>query len=74
LRLLFSGQTGEAEAVQPYATILFQLRIPHAVLMMLVGASLAGSGAAYQGCSATHWQTHTSLVWLPGEVWVRLPP
>ena len=47
--LLFSGRTGGAEAVQPYATILFQLRIPHAVLMMLVGASLAGSGAAYQG-------------------------
>jgi iron complex transport system permease protein len=32
-----------------YATILFQLRLPHMVLMLLVGAALAGSGAAYQG-------------------------
>jgi ABC-type Fe3+-siderophore transport system, permease component len=32
-----------------FATILFSLRLPHMVLMLLVGAALAGSGAAYQG-------------------------
>ena len=47
--LIFSGGSGGAESGQTFATILFQLRIPHAVLMLLVGASLAGSGAAYQG-------------------------
>lgn len=30
-------------------TILFKLRLPRAVLLMLVGAALAGSGATYQG-------------------------
>ncbi|NMC85442.1 MAG: iron ABC transporter permease [Anaerolineaceae bacterium] len=43
---------GTAAASDPngvYATILFQLRLPHMVLMLLVGAALAGSGAAYQG-------------------------
>ncbi|MGA9397195.1 MAG: iron ABC transporter permease [Anaerolineaceae bacterium] len=32
-----------------FSTILFQLRLPHALLMLLVGAALGGSGAAYQG-------------------------
>ena len=31
------------------ATILFKLRLPRAILLLLVGAALAGSGAAYQG-------------------------
>ena len=30
-------------------TILFRLRVPHMVLLVLVGAGLSGSGAAYQG-------------------------
>lgn len=47
--LIFTGRTSGAGQDLPFATILFQLRIPHAVLMLLVGASLAGSGAAYQG-------------------------
>jgi iron complex transport system permease protein len=47
--LIFGGQSSSMGQGEPFATILFQLRIPHAVLMMLVGASLAGSGAAYQG-------------------------
>jgi len=37
----------ETEAI--YETILFQIRLPHALLMALTGAALAGSGAAYQG-------------------------
>lgn len=37
-----SGQT-------TFTTILLQLRLPHMLLMLLVGASLGGSGAAYQG-------------------------
>lgn len=31
------------------ATILFKLRLPRAMLLLLVGAALAGSGTAYQG-------------------------
>ncbi|MBE2198534.1 MAG: iron chelate uptake ABC transporter family permease subunit [Anaerolinea sp.] len=34
---------------QTFTTILFQVRLPHTVLMALTGAALAGSGAAYQG-------------------------
>jgi iron complex transport system permease protein len=33
----------------PFSTILFDLRFPRTVLIALTGASLAGSGAAYQG-------------------------
>ena len=36
-------------ALQPMDTILFTLRLPRAVLALLTGAALAGSGAAYQG-------------------------
>jgi len=32
-----------------YATIIFQIRMPHTALIALTGAALAGSGAAYQG-------------------------
>ena len=32
-----------------FRTILFDLRLPRMVLIALTGASLAGSGAAYQG-------------------------
>ncbi len=32
-----------------YATILFDLRLPHMALVALVGAALGSSGAAYQG-------------------------
>ncbi len=45
LQTLFGRGTGDPTVL----TILARLRIPHAVLMALVGASLAGSGAAYQG-------------------------
>ena len=31
-----------------FSTILFSLRLPHMFLLLLVGAALAGSGAAYQ--------------------------
>jgi iron complex transport system permease protein len=31
------------------ATIVYQIRLPHAILIALTGAALAGSGAAYQG-------------------------
>jgi iron complex transport system permease protein len=43
------GTTAASDPNGVYATILFQLRLPHMVLMLLVGAALAGSGAAYQG-------------------------
>lgn len=32
-----------------FQTIVFQVRLPHAVLILLTGAALSGSGAAYQG-------------------------
>jgi len=36
-------------ALQPFAVILFSLRLPRTVLIAITGAGLAGSGAAYQG-------------------------
>jgi iron complex transport system permease protein len=32
-----------------FATIVYEIRLPHALLIALTGAALAGSGAAYQG-------------------------
>jgi iron complex transport system permease protein len=34
---------------QPFATILFELRLPRTALVALTGAALSGSGTAYQG-------------------------
>ncbi|MGD9092681.1 MAG: iron chelate uptake ABC transporter family permease subunit [Anaerolineales bacterium] len=34
---------------ETFTTIVYQIRLPHTVLMTLTGAALAGSGAAYQG-------------------------
>ncbi len=34
---------------ETFRTILFDIRLPRTVLIALVGAALAGSGAAYQG-------------------------
>jgi iron complex transport system permease protein len=34
---------------QPFATILFSLRMPRTILVAMTGAALSGSGAAYQG-------------------------
>lgn len=45
--LLFRGTTYTAPQI--FGTILFQIRIPHSLLITLTGAALAGSGAAYQG-------------------------
>ena len=43
------GTTAASDPNGVFATILYSLRIPHMVLLLLVGAALAGSGAAYQG-------------------------
>ncbi len=51
-RLLWAGLSGRAvPANLPayYHTIVFDLRLPHTVLMLLTGAALGSSGAAYQG-------------------------
>jgi iron complex transport system permease protein len=32
-----------------FETIIWEIRLPHAILVMITGASLAGSGAAFQG-------------------------
>ena len=37
------------ETLIPFATIIFSLRLPRTLLMILTGAALGGSGAAYQG-------------------------
>ena len=50
--VLFRGLQGGLSTLDPdgvYLKIITQLRLPHAVLILLVGAALAGSGAAYQG-------------------------
>jgi iron complex transport system permease protein len=38
-----------SQALQPFATIIFALRLPRTLLIGLTGAALAGSGASYQG-------------------------
>jgi cobalamin transport system permease protein len=43
-RALFGSTTNEI-----YRTILWDIRLPRTLLIALVGAALAGSGAAYQG-------------------------
>ena len=52
LNIVISSIRGITTPVDPngvFATILYSLRIPHMVLLLLVGAALSGSGAAYQG-------------------------
>ncbi|MCX6056271.1 MAG: iron ABC transporter permease [Chloroflexi bacterium] len=47
-----SALLGEISPLDPngsFATILMKLRLPRMVLLLLVGASLGGSGSAYQG-------------------------
>ncbi|HJW89646.1 MAG TPA: iron chelate uptake ABC transporter family permease subunit, partial [Anaerolineales bacterium] len=44
-----SGLPALGDWPETFSTILFQIRLPHTVLMALTGAALAGSGAAYQG-------------------------
>jgi iron complex transport system permease protein len=38
-----------AGVVVTFSTIVFEIRLPHAILILLTGAALAGSGASYQG-------------------------
>jgi len=52
VRILFSGLPGAtlaADLPQNYLAIVHQIRLPHAFLILLTGAALGGSGAAYQG-------------------------
>jgi iron complex transport system permease protein len=48
LWLRLTGQ-GMPEGLKIFATIVFDLRLPRTFLVLLTGAALAGSGAAYQG-------------------------
>ncbi len=43
------GAASQTEAAGMFSTILFEIRLPHALLILLTGAALAGSGAGYQG-------------------------
>lgn len=43
-----SGLHLTADYPEMYAVILFRIRLPHTVLVILTGAALSGSGAAYQ--------------------------
>ena len=51
LSLLAGRLAGDlpTQAAGIFATILFEIRLPHALLIVLTGAALAGSGASYQG-------------------------
>jgi iron complex transport system permease protein len=40
---------GQDSGLSTFTTIIWELRIPRTILMILAGASLAGSGCAYQG-------------------------
>jgi iron complex transport system permease protein len=48
LQVLFNSGGGTS-GLSTFTTIIWELRIPRTILMVLVGASLAGSGCAYQG-------------------------
>ncbi len=43
------GAIHRADPTGVFTTILFEIRLPHALLISLTGAALAGSGAGYQG-------------------------
>lgn len=43
------GVTIVADWPETFTTILYQVRLPHAALVLITGAALGGSGAAYQG-------------------------
>ncbi len=43
------GLIPRADPTGVFTTILFEIRLPHALLISLTGAALAGSGAGYQG-------------------------
>ena len=43
------GITITADWPDAFVSILFKIRLPHTMLMLLTGAALGGSGAAYQG-------------------------
>jgi len=50
--VILTGLRGETSALDPngvYLKIITDLRLPHMLMLMLVGAALAGSGGAYQG-------------------------
>ena len=47
--LVVTGKNMGSSTLQSYATIIFALRLPRTILIGMTGASLAGSGAAYQG-------------------------
>jgi len=52
LRLTIGSLTGltfNLDWSETFAAIFYQIRLPHTLLVALTGASLAGSGAAYQG-------------------------
>jgi iron complex transport system permease protein len=52
LGALADGLTGRQPAspqAQTISTILYSLRLPRTILIAMIGAALAGSGAAYQG-------------------------
>ncbi len=52
LRMLVSRLPGVViipDWAAAYSAILFEVRLPHALLILLTGAALGGSGAAYQG-------------------------
>jgi iron complex transport system permease protein len=45
---ILAGLLGR-EIPQTFATILYEIRLPHSLLIALTGAALGGSGTAYQG-------------------------
>lgn len=43
------GNFHDASNLEMYSLILLKVRLPHTILILLTGAALSGSGAAYQG-------------------------
>ncbi|MCH7480782.1 MAG: iron ABC transporter permease [Chloroflexi bacterium] len=45
----FTQVSTSSAGTEAYSTILLQIRLPHTILILITGAALGGSGAAYQG-------------------------
>ena len=45
----FTQVSTGSSSTEAFSTILLQIRLPHTILILITGAALGGSGAAYQG-------------------------
>ncbi|MCZ7546320.1 MAG: iron chelate uptake ABC transporter family permease subunit [Anaerolineae bacterium] len=61
MRVLFAPLAPEVAADIPETaqTLILRVRLPRLLAALLIGASMAGTGAAFQGIFKTRWSTRT---------------